>query len=202
MKRHPLPNTPQGLRDIRSLKVVAIHPLDQDGEELLAQLRRIGCRVCRFWPAPAVLPAETNIVFIAVRPEALACKPAWLEGPDAPPVIPVVSYENPIFIDVVMQLNAYCTVPSPVRSFGVLTAIAVSLHQHKNRLALERYAQRVAEKFADQRQIQRAKSILMSSRKLTEPDAYELLRSRAMEQRQSLEATAEIIIKAHESLHF
>jgi AmiR/NasT family two-component response regulator len=202
MKRHPLPNTPQDLRDIRSLKVVAIHPLDQDGEELLAQLRRIGCRVCRYWPAPATLPAETDIVFMAVRPEALAGRLTWLESPDKPPVIPVVSYENPIFIDVVRKLNAYCTVPSPVRSFGVLTAIAVSLHQHKSRQALERYAQRVAEKFADQRQIQRAKSILMSSRKLTEPDAYELLRSRAMEQRQSLEATAEIIIKAHESLHF
>ncbi|WP_375508807.1 ANTAR domain-containing response regulator [uncultured Caballeronia sp.] len=184
------------------LKVVAIHPLDQDGEELLAQLRRIGCRVCRFWPAPATLPPETDIVFMAVRPEALADRLTWLDRPDAPPVIPVVSYENPIFIDVVMKLNAYCTVPSPVRSFGVLTAIAVSLHQHKNRVALERYAQRVADKFADQRQIQRAKSILMESRKLTEPDAYELLRSRAMEQRQSLEVTADVIIKAHESLHF
>lgn len=202
MKRHPLPNTPQGLRDIRSLKVVAIHPLDQDGEELLAQLRRIGCRVCRLWPAPAALPSETDIVFMAVRPEALADRLTWLESADAPPVIPVVSYENPIFIDVVMKLNAYCTVPSPVRSFGVLTAIAVSLHQHKNRVALERYAQRVAEKFADQRQIQRAKSILMESRNLAEPDAYELLRSRAMEQRQSLEATADVIIRAHENLHF
>jgi AmiR/NasT family two-component response regulator len=202
MKRHPLPNTPQGLRDIRSLKVVAIHPLDQDGEELLAQLRRIGCRVCRFWPAPAALPEETDIVFMAVRPEALTSPLTWLESPDALPVIPVVSYENPIFIEVVMKLNAYCTVPSPVRSFGVLTAIAVSLHQHKSRVALERYAQRVAEKFADQRQIQRAKSILMDTRKLTESEAYELLRSRAMGQRQSLEATAEVIIKAHESLHF
>jgi AmiR/NasT family two-component response regulator len=202
MKRHPLPNTPQGLRDIRSLKVVAIHPLDQDGEELLAQLRRIGCRVCRFWPAPTVLPEETDIVFLAVRPEALTSPLPWLESPDAPPVIPVVSYENPIFIEVVMKLNAYCTVPSPVRSFGVLTAIAVSLHQHKSRVALERYAQRVAEKFADQRQIQRAKSILMDTRKLTESEAYELLRSRAMGQRQSLEAAADVIIKAHESLHF
>ncbi|MFM0229913.1 ANTAR domain-containing response regulator [Paraburkholderia sediminicola] len=202
MKRHPLPNTPQGLRDIRSLKVVAIHPLDQDGEELLAQLRRVGCRVCRFWPAPAALPEEADIVFMAVRPETLSGPLPWLEARDVPPVIPVVSYENPIFIEIVMQLNAYCTVPSPVRSFGVLTAIAVSLHQHKSRVAMERYAQRIAGKFADQRQIQRAKSILMDTRKLTEPEAHELLRSRAMGQRQSLEAMADIIIKAHENLHF
>jgi AmiR/NasT family two-component response regulator len=202
MKRHPLPNTSQGLRDIRTLKVVAVHPLDQDGEELLAQLRRIGCRVCRFWPAPATLPENTDIVFMAIRPETISKPLPWLEGPGARPVIPVVSYENPIFIEIMIQLNAYCAVPSPVRSFGVLTAIAVSLHQHKNRVALERYAQRVTEKFADQRKIQRAKSILMETRNLTEPEAHELLRSRAMGQRRSLEAVADTIVKAHECLHF
>jgi AmiR/NasT family two-component response regulator len=202
MKRQDLERTPQGLRDIRSLKVVAIHPLDQDGEELLAQLRRIGCKVGCFWPAPKALPEATDIVFLAVRPETLSEPLPWLDIANPPPVIPVVSYENPIIIEAVMQLNAYCTVPSPVRSFGLLTAIAVSLNQHKNRTARERYAQRAGAKLADQRQIQRAKVILMESRQLSEPDAYELLRSRAMVRRQSLEVTAEEIIKAHESLHF
>ena len=28
MKRHPSPNTSQGLRDIRSLRIVVVHPLD------------------------------------------------------------------------------------------------------------------------------------------------------------------------------
>jgi AmiR/NasT family two-component response regulator len=202
MKRHPSPNTSQGLRDIRSLKVVVVHPLDQDGEELLAQLRRIGSRVCRFWPAPDALPEGTDVVFMAIRPETISKALPWLEGPAAHPVIPVVSYENPIFIEIVIKLNAYCAVPSPVRSSGVLTAIAVSLYQHKSRVALERYAQRVTEKFADQRKIQRAKSILMETRNLTEPEAHDLLRSRAMGQRQSLEAISDTIIKAHEALNF
>jgi AmiR/NasT family two-component response regulator len=194
--------TPQGLRDIRSLTVVVIHPLDQDGEELLAQLRRIGCRICRFWPAPKTLPDRADIVFLAVSPETLSCAMPWLEAPNVPPVIPVVSYENPIIIEAVMQLNAYCMVPSPVRSFGLLTAIAVSLNQHKSRQALERYAQRVGEKLLDQRKIQRAKAILIETRNLSESEAYELLRSRAMMQRQSLEAMADVIIKAHDVLHF
>ena len=38
------------LRGLRSLKVVVIHPQDQDGEELLAQLHRIGCEVEVCWP--------------------------------------------------------------------------------------------------------------------------------------------------------
>jgi AmiR/NasT family two-component response regulator len=194
--------TPQGLRDIRSLTVVVIHPLDQDGEELLAQLRRIGCRICRFWPAPRSLPDGADIVFLAVRPETVTSALPWLDAVSVPPVIPVVSYENPIIIEAVMQLNAYCMVPSPVRSFGLLTAIAVSLNQHKSRQAMERYAQRVGEKLLDQRKIQRAKAILMETRNLPENEAYELLRSRAMVQRQSLEATADLIIKAHDALHF
>ncbi|PXW24729.1 ANTAR domain-containing response regulator [Paraburkholderia caballeronis] len=202
MKQRSSSRTPQALRDIRSMNVVAIHPQDQDGDELLAQLRRIGCKVQMVWPAQDSLPEATDIVFLAVRPETLCTTLPWLDARGAPPVIPVVAYENPIIIEAVMQLGAYCVVPSPVRSFGLLTAIAVTLNQHRNRQTMERYVRRVEEKLAEQRQIQRAKTILMETRSLSERDAYELLRSQAMTKREPIESIADAIIKAHEVLGF
>lgn len=202
MKQRSSSRTPQALRDIRSLSVLAIHPQDQDGEELLGQLCRIGCKVQMTWPALDTLPDATDVVFLAVRPETLSVSLPWMNAKGAPPVIPVVSYENPIIIEAVMQLGAYCVVPSPVRSFGLLTAIAVTLNQHRNRLQLERYVRRVEDKLAEQRQIQRAKTILMETRNLSEQEAYDLLRSQAMVKREHIEAVAEAIIKADEVLRF
>jgi AmiR/NasT family two-component response regulator len=194
--------TPAILRDLRSLKVVVIHPRDQDGEELLAQLQRIGCAVEVFWPRIDTLPADTGLVLMAVRPETLSMSYPWLDTPSAPPIIPVVTYENPITIEAVLRLNAFATIPSPVRSFGLLTAIAVALTQFKASRARERYIERLEQKQAKVRLIQQAKQIVMNARGVSEDEAYQLLRSQAMVKREQIETVAGEIVKAHETLSF
>jgi AmiR/NasT family two-component response regulator len=194
--------TPTILRDLRSLKVVVIHPHDQDGEELLAQLQRIGCEVQVCWPRLDSLPSDTGLVVMAMRPEALSIDYPWLGTSTSPPVIPVVTYENPITIEAVLRLNAFATIPSPVRSFGLLTAIAVALTQFKASRARERYIERLEQKQAKVRVIQQATRIVMDSRGMSEEDAYQLLRSKAMLKREQIETVAGDIVKAHETLSF
>ncbi|MFM0039468.1 ANTAR domain-containing protein [Paraburkholderia strydomiana] len=194
--------TPAILRDLRSLKVVVIHPQDQDGEELLAQLQRIGCDVQVCWPRLDSLPSDTGLVVMAMRPEALSVDYPWLGSSMSPPVIPVVTYENPITIEAVLRLNAFATIPSPVRSFGLLTAIAVALTQFKASRARERYIERLEQKQAKGRVIQQATRIVMDSRGMSEEDAYQLLRSKAMLKREQIETVAGDIVKAHETLSF
>jgi len=194
--------TPAILRDLRSLKVVVIHPQDQDGEELLAQLQRIGCEVQVCWPRLDSLPCDTGLVVMAMRPETLSVDYPWLGASTSPPVIPVVTYENPITIEAVLRLNAFATIPSPVRSFGLLTAIAVALTQFKASRARERYIERLEQKQAKVRVIQQATRIVMDSRGMSEEDAYQLLRSQAMLKREQIETVASDIVKAHETLSF
>jgi AmiR/NasT family two-component response regulator len=194
--------TPAILRDLRSLKVVVIHPQDQDGEELLAQLQRIGCDVQVFWPHVDSLPSGTGLVVMAMRSETLSMNFPWLGTSTSPPVIPVVTYENPITIEAVLQLNAFATIPSPVRSFGLLTAIAVALTQFKAFRMRERYIERLEQKQAGMRVIQQAKQIVMDARGVSEEEAYQLLRSQAMVKREQIETVAGHIVKAHETLSF
>jgi AmiR/NasT family two-component response regulator len=139
---------------------------------------------------------------MAVRPETLSMNYPWLAAPSAPPVIPVVTYENPITIEAVLQLNAFATIPSPVRSFGLLTAIAVALTQSKASRARERYIERLEQKQSNVRIIQQAKQIVMNSRGVSEDEAYQLLRSQAMLKREQIETVAGQIVKAHETLSF
>lgn len=190
------------LRQIRSLQVVVIHPQDQDGEELSAQLHRIGCKVLTYWPELKVLPPDAGLILLAVRPETLGIEYPWIGQPSTPPVIPVVTYESPITIEAVLQLNAFTTIASPVRSFGLLTAIAVSLMQHKARDSREHYIQRLEQKSAKQRVVQQAKQIIMEGRGLSEDEAYSLLRDQSMLKRANIEDIAHNIVEAHKTLGF
>ncbi|HWX12601.1 MAG TPA: hypothetical protein VNZ04_11490 [Trinickia sp.] len=97
-----------------------------------------------FWLRIDTLPADAGLVLMAVRPETLSMNCPWLATPSAPPVIPVVTHENPITIEAVLQLNAFATIPSPLRSFGLLTAVAVALTRSKTSRARERYIERAA----------------------------------------------------------
>jgi AmiR/NasT family two-component response regulator len=190
------------LKNIRELNVVVVHPQDQDCEELGAQLQRIGCRFQTFWPELDALPVGTDLVLLAVRPETLSLKYAWMGRASSPPVIPVLTFENPITLAAVLQLDAFTTIASPVRSAGLLTAIAVTMNQSKARRARERYIERLEQKSAHHRIIQQATQIVMESRGVPEAEAYQLLRSQAMLKRESIESFASSIVKARDALSF
>jgi AmiR/NasT family two-component response regulator len=94
------------------------------------------------------------------------------------------------------------TIPSPVRSFGLLTAIAVALTQCKASRTRKRYIERLEQKQAHLRVIQQAKQIVMRARQVSEEEAYQMLRSQAMLKREQIETIASDIVKAHETLSF
>lgn len=190
------------LRSIRALRVVLVHPQDQDGDELAAQLQRIGCTVAVFWPELDVLPPATDLVLLAMQPETLSRKYVWMGLASSPPIIPVLTFENPITLAAVLELGAFATIASPVRSAGLLTAIAVTMHQHKSRRHLERQVERLSSKQVHARVVQQAVSVLMESRGVDPTEAYSLLRSQAMSKRESIESFASTLLKAKAALDF
>ena len=200
------PRAPSGtsrlLRDLRSLTVVVLHPDDADGQELIAQLRRIGCQVKAFWPPRDRLDAEADLVFCAVRPEIASREPAWTRRDDAPPVIAVVDYENPTTVESVLRMNVYGVVAAPVKSFGLLTTMVVALGQVERSRERDRYVARLEQRLASQRKVARAKTIPMQTRNVNEEDAYKLIRDQAMTKRVTTDEIADAIIKANEILSF
>ena len=194
--------TPRLLRELRSLRVLVFHPDDQDGQELLGQLQRIGCRVKAFWPPPDKLPEETDLVIFAMRPEVLSMDLPWLRRDGSAPVIPVVNYENPVIVEAVLQLNAYGVIASPVKSFGLLTSIVVTVNQAERAHAQEKHIARLEQRLAGLRKISKAKSILMNTRGLSEDDAYKIIRDQAMSKRVTAEEIADAVINANEILGF
>jgi len=87
-----------------------------------------------------------------------------------------------------------------VKSFGLLTSMVVAVNQSENAKERAKYVVRLEQRLDGQRKIAKAKAILMQSRNITEEDAYNLIRNRAMTKRVTTEEIADAVIKANEIL--
>ncbi|KFE36180.1 ANTAR domain-containing response regulator [Thioclava atlantica] len=190
------------LKDLRDLTVMVVHPPDADGKALMDQLKRIGCRAELMWPPAKALPSGTDVVFAGVffeTHEALSAMMKKSEKPGAT-VICVVNYENPAMIELVLDLNAFAVLSKPVRTFGMLTNLVVA---RQNWMQAEEFHDRLAKmekKISGQKKIAKAKSILMEMHKISEREAYGIIRAQAMGKRISVEEMAVAIINANELL--
>ena len=198
--RHTLRATPPQLKELRELKIAVIHPDDADGMQLTQQLQRIGCQVQAFWPPVQVLPAGIDIAFMAVRPDIIGLRFEWTQREDAPTVIAVVTYENPTIVDAVLALGAHAVLPSPVRSFGLLTALVLARETHKENRSLTRRLRKVEAKLLGARHLADAKAVMMKTHVISETQAYDLIREQAMNKRTTVEEIAAMIVHASEVL--
>ena len=193
---------PQILKDLRALRVCVFHPRDQDGEGLTRQLERIGCQVQAFWPPLATLPDGVDLVFMALSPDMLDTDFAWCASDDAPPVIAVIAYENPTIIEAVLRIGAKATVASPIRSFGLLSALVLAREVSSTIKKQKKRITQLEIKLAGVRQITEAQDILCKQRGISKDEAYQVIREQAMSKRVTAEEIAVAIINANEILSF
>lgn len=200
MRRTGTRSTPELLKDLRSLRVAVFHPRDNDGEQLIRQLQRIGCQVQAFWPLPVELNEPFDVAFLAVNPETIVLDLPWIKSEDAPIRVAEVNYENPTIVDGMLRLGASAVIATPIRSFGVLSTLILArqlagdLRQERKRVA------KLESKLQSIRKITDAKSVLMNSRKISEEDAYAVIRDQAMVKRVTIEEIATAIVNANEIL--
>jgi len=191
---------PSVLKELRSLRVAIFHPDDSDGQLLTQQLQRIGCQVQAYWPPLPALPNNLDVVFLAVRPDSIDFGYEWAKGEDCPTIIAVVTYENPTIIQAVLKIGAAGVLPSPVRSFGLLSTLVLARHSTTNSKAALKRINKLEAKILGIRRINDAKDILMRTRNINESQAYDLIREQAMNKRISTEEIATAIINANEIL--
>ncbi|WP_395447408.1 ANTAR domain-containing response regulator [Aminobacter sp. UC22_36] len=194
-------SAPIQIKDIRSLRVLLLQPKSSEGEELWQHLNRIGCQVQTNWPPPAEIPANIDVVFAFIRP-LVEGGITWNWNADDPPavLIAIVDYENPIIVEKVLRLRAQAVIGLPLRTFGILANILLSVNNHRREERLRIRVERLSAKLKAHRDIDKAKEILMATNKVSEQVAYETLREQAMNKRTTIEAIALAIINASDVL--
>ena len=192
----------QILRDLRGLRVLVVHAPDTEGVELAGHLRRIGCQVDTVWPIPEQADGA-DVVVLAVDHESKAPIQRLRRSFEnsAPTLIAVVGYEDPSILQIVLELGAHAVIERPVRPFGLLTHLTVARSQWLERQTAIKQIQKIERKLAGIQNIQRAKSILMTAQGLSEDEAHQTIRRKAMSKRVPIEDMAIAIINANELLN-
>ena len=101
-----------------------------------------------------------------------------------------------------LRFNVTGVIASPVQSSGLLSSIVLARHLHVGEQERTKYVAKLEQRLQSQRKLDRAKAILMQTRRLTEEQAYKLMREQAMTKRVTTEDIADAVIRASEILNF
>ncbi|MBP0583454.1 ANTAR domain-containing response regulator [Labrys portucalensis] len=192
------------LKDLKGLRVQVIHPPDAQGVALVEHLRRIGCSCETTWPLPQAVSATAVVVLVSIEQEnrdkiLRLFRPV---EPSDPAVLAVVSFEDPSTLQVVLECGALAVIERPIRPFGLLTNLIIARSLWMERQSAAKRIRKLERKLAGNNRILRAKTILMETQGLSEPEAYESIRKQAMGKRVAMDDVATAIINAYELLTF
>lgn len=189
------------LRDIRSFRVVVIHPQDAEAEELLRQLHRIGCQARSEWPPPKDRPSGVDLIFLDMT-QLLSGQGrlSWSTADDGPPIVAVLDYESPTVLKALVDYGVRGFVSKPIRAFGLLTTMFMAHRAAEGERGMRKRLRKVEQRLDGIKKVSKAKAILIEQRRITEEEAYRFIRDRAMARRTTIEAVAAAIIDASEML--
>ena len=192
----------QILRDLRGLRVHVMHPPDAESSAMVEHLGRIGCIAMVVWPLPTQLPDNTDLVLLAIEHDSgeLLRRLFGQQGRPQPTVIGIVGYENPSTLQVVLEIGAHAVIERPIRPFGLLTQLVIARSLWLRQQDDGQKVQKLARRLTNVRTVQRARLILMADQQLSEEQAYQTIRRRAMAKRVPIEEVAMVIINAHQAM--
>jgi two-component system, response regulator PdtaR len=187
------------IEDLRGARVLVIHPRDAESEALIDQLRRIGCNVKGVWPPPLTIPHDIDTVFQLVETSEDTVFPT--SSNDHPlTLVAIVDYENPTILKRLLDSNAHGVVNKPIRSFGILSSLVLARSLRGYTRRLEGKVQKLEETLKARRDVDKAVKILVGLKKVSEFEAYELIRQQATQRRVAMADIAASIINAQETL--
>ena len=190
------------LKDLRKLKVLVIHPNDDQGSDICQHIERIGCQVRMMWPCPKRIKSNTDVVFLqTLQDHPFTEMPEWLKDEkNIPTVIAIVDYENPTVLQTVYEIGAHALINTPVRPFGLLANLVIARAHWRKELVLGSRVQKLETKIRKIHSVEHAIAILERANSISREQAYEFIRSKAMERRLTTEDIAEEIVVADKTL--
>jgi two-component system, response regulator PdtaR len=185
--------------DFRPLRIVVAHPRDDDGEQLIRHLQRLGGRVEHFWPAPERLEAQADIIFCTIGQASRDLGRQSLDKSHGA-LIGIVDPADAWSAQVLLDANPHALLLKPFGATAVLTSILVARNNSGYQWRLLRKISKLEEILRSSRTVERAKAILMEKRHIGESAAYSYLRDQAMRKRIPIGAIAAVVVESDELL--
>jgi len=194
-----LPSEPRPLREFEGLDVVLATELDDQGSLLLRELQRLRVRAHHVWPAPDLLPSEGDVMYCDYVPQ-LPRRLPWEPGAAKLALVVLLPQFGQIELDTLTLSAPDAVLARPFTPLAVQASLAMARSQFCYEQRLRIKLDKLDENLRMMRTVERAKSILMSTRHIADDEAYELIRSQAMDKRTSVSSVAAAVVSSYELL--
>lgn len=185
--------------DLRHVHCAMVHPRNRDGELLIRCVQRMGGRVAQMWPPRETLEQPIGILFCALEPAALTMlRLATTQGNVA--VVGMLDTVNSGHLQLLKITTPHALLVRPLEAHAIPGQILLALNNARFQARQQSKIAKLEDTLRSYRKVEQAKAVLMSRRKIGEPEAYGYLREQAMRRRVSIGALATAIVDASEML--
>ena len=176
-----------------------LHRSDANTEKLSRQLKLLGFATAVSWE-PLVENAKPDLLLVDADQGWDGLLP-WTSLQEAPcPVVAMLGSEAPSRVAWAMRIGAGAILAKPITTSAIYPALLMAISIHEERRDVRERELLSQERIRMRPLVHRAVAALMTTRNLSEEDAYVLLRSNAMRRRETLEAAAVAYLAGKASL--
>jgi AmiR/NasT family two-component response regulator len=178
--------------------VVGISP-EGGADQIVRQLQRDYAKVRRLWPLPDKVPGDVDVLVLE-QSENLIDRLPWVPGEPTCALITVVAVDRPADLGRLCDCTPEAVLFVPAHAEAITGTVLLALNQFDYTKRLRDRIERLDQNLRTIRNVERAKSILVATRGLSEDAAYKFLRKQAMERRTTVNAVASAVIDSFELL--
>jgi AmiR/NasT family two-component response regulator len=183
------------------LEIVAAVRPDDHRELLVRSLQRTRAVVRCVWPMPERLPESADAIFCELVPQLVDRVP-WLPGQPRAALVVVIPAAEPADVPTLQKCAPDAVLPRPFTANSVVATLMVArssfLYGQRLRLRIEK----LDDTLRSIRNVERAKTILMRTRRLEEEEAYHFMRRQAMSKRVPIGTIATAIVDSDDVLGY
>lgn len=189
------------IQELAELSAVVVAPVDDQTNLLVRELQRLRMRVRQVWPMPESVPGDADVVYCEYCAD-LARRLPWIPGDARSALVVIVPATDPIQPEALANATPDAVLSRPFTSNAVLSSIVLARSQFGYERRLRGKIERLDENLRSMRTVERAKAILMATRRMQETEAYSFIRRQAMDRRVSASAVASAIVDSFELLGY
>lgn len=189
------------LQELADLTVVIVAPPGDQTNLLLRELQRVRMRARQVWPMPENVPGDADVVYCEYCHD-LARRLPWIPGDARSALVVIVPASDPVQADALANATPDAVLARPFTTNAILASLVLARSQFGYERRLRSKIERLDENLRSMRTVERAKAILMATRRMPETEAYSFIRRQAMDRRVSASAVAAAIVDSFELLGY
>lgn len=168
-------------------------------DQIVRQLRRDRAKVRAIWPLPDKVPGDVDVLVLELG-DGLIDRLPWMPGESSCALVAVAAadrLQDPLRL---CDCSPDAVLFMPAHTAAITGTILLAQSQFDYTKRLRDRIERLDQNLRTIRNVERAKSILVSTKGMSEDAAYRFLRKQAMERRTTVNAVAAAVIDSFELL--